>query len=905
MSEALLSQSLICSACNGSGLVNGRRCPTCVGLGSGVFLDGRLVYADANLSTPLIVLRQLKKTVYAVLDFLLIAGGIIGVAALVWWYAQVPAQITKLNELLFWRNKSPLVLIFWLSLVVDMMLVYRSRRRVYETEKIKKFKPSAEPRDWAEIAKRPKLNAAIGLDEALTVVLEKTYLLANQLKHRQITPLHLTYNLLTASGEVAGLFVRMNVNNDKLKEKLTNQLNKIEPGSGAPVLSLEVKQILAAAYAESYRLGQKAVGPADVLLPLWRADKLLEEIFYDLGIDEVKLVNTVAWARINDKLIYNYRLYKKMARFKPGSNMNRAYTAVATPFLDQLSFDLTAAAKYGRLDICVGRDQEIKQVFAHLASGQRGIVLVGEAGVGKNEIAEGVAQLMVTEEVPKMLKDKRLLELDVARLLGGATAAEAEERMLEVINETARAGNVVLYLQNIENITGLSVGSSDSLDLAEILTSAIARQGLYVLATCTNEHYRRNLANGPLAQSLAKVEVSEPEDNEAIQMIESKIAYFENKFKVYYTYDALAEAVKLSRRYEHEEYLPEKAITILDQAGVAAAAKGEWALVTTDDVAGVVSVATHVPVARVSEAESQLLLNLESEIHKRLVDQEEAVKVVAASLRRARAELREGKRPIANFLFLGPTGVGKTELAKTIAQVYFGDANYMIRLDMSEYQLAESVDKMIGASDGTLGYLTEKVRQAPFSLILLDEVEKAHPDILNLFLQVMDDGRLTDGQGRTVDFTNSIIIATSNIGAVYIEEQLKAGAALTTIQQTLIDKYLVEKMKPELINRFDGIIVFKPLAMDEVAAITRLMLNQTAELLKDKGMGLEASEAGVKVLAQAGFQPEFGARPLRRLLQDRIDNPIANKVLAGELKRRDTVIIDERGEVQVRPAAAL
>ncbi len=897
---------IVCQTCGGRGSVDNKRCQMCGGLGVGAILDGKFVYTEANLSWPLIVLRQLRKTVFTILDFITIVCGLGGVVALVWWYAQLPTQVASVDELLFWKQHSWLILIFWLSLGVDMLIVYRWRQRAYEAKKISKFKPLAEPADWQAISKAPKINAAAGLGEELTTVMEKTYLLANQLKHAQITNLHLIYNLLTVSGEVASLFVRMNVNGQKLLEKIGNQLSKIQPQPGSPFLSTEVKQTIAEAYVEAYRHGREQVNPVDCLIPLWRADKLLEEIFYDLAIDEDKLVNTVAWSRINDKLIHNYQLYKKMARFKPSTNMNRAYTAVATPFLDQFSFDLTVAAKFGQLDVCVGRDKEINQVFEYLDSGQRGVVLVGQAGVGKNEIIEGVAQLMVTEDVPKMLKDKRLLELDLARLLGGATPAEAQERMLEAVNETVRSGNIILYMQNVENITGLSSGSGDSLDLAEILASAIGRQGLYVFATCTSQNYTRNLEGGPLGQALAKVEVNEPEDNEAIQMIESKIAFFESKFKVFYTYDALAQAVKLSGRYLHDQYLPEKAITILEKAGVAAArVKGAQALVSGEDVAGVVSATTHVPVARVSQAESELLLNLETKIHERMVGQEEAVKIVAESLRRARAELREGKRPIANFLFLGPTGVGKTELAKTIAQVYFGDENYMIRLDMSEYQLADSVDKMIGTPEGTLGYLTEKVRQSPFSLILLDEVEKAHPDILNLFLQVMDDGRLTDGQGRTIDFTNSIIIATSNIGAVYIQEQVRAGAALEKIREELVDKYLVEKMRPELINRFDGIIVFRPLALGDVVSIARLMLNKTKELLLGKGMGLEISDNGLKILAQAGFEPEFGARPLRRLLQDKIDNIIANKLLSGELERRDVVEINDQAEVQVRKAAKL
>jgi ATP-dependent Clp protease ATP-binding subunit ClpC len=900
---------ITCPACAGSGLVNSKKCQTCEGLGGGIWSQGRWFYAQVDLSWALIALRQIKKNVYRLLDILSIIAGLAGIAALIWWYVKLPREIMSLDEFLFWQDKNFLILIFWLSLVVDMFIIYRRRQKIYEAQKISKYAPKnkdqAAPATWEELKKYPRVNVLAGFSDELMTALEKTYLMVGQLKHGLAAPMHLFYNLMGTSAEVSGMFARMNVAHDDLFSRLGNQLNKIQPSGMSATFSPAVRRILIQGYLEAYELGHAQVKPIDLILACYQNDKILSEILYDLAVDPDKLTNSVAWVRVNDQLVENYHKYKAMARFKPSSNMDRAYTAVATPFLDQFSIDLTLSAKFARLEVCVGRTAETAEIFEHLESGKNGIVLVGETGVGKNSIAEGLAQLMVTEEVPKRLKDKRLLELDITRLLGGATAAEAQERMLQAVNEILRAGNIILYMQNVENITGLSAGSEDSLDLSEIVASAVARQGLIVIATCTTEHYRRAIEGGPLGQALAKVEVAEPEDNEAIQMIESKTAYFESKFKVYYSYDALAEAVKDTRRYMHEQYLPEKAITVLEKSAVSVAKGEDYVLVRGEDVAKVVSEVTHIPVSQVSDKESELLLNLEAEMHKRMVGQEEAVKIVAASLRRARAELREGKRPISSFLFLGPTGVGKTELAKTIAQVYFSDENYMIRVDMSEYQLAESVEKMIGSEDGVEGYLTAKVRQAPFSLILLDEIEKAHPDILNLFLQVMDDGRLTDGQGHTIDFTNSIIIATSNIGAVYIQEQVKAGTPLEQLKQVLIDKYLVEKMRPELINRFDGIVVFRPLEMPEVVTIARLMLNKTKALLDNKGMGLEVSEAGLRVLAEAGYQPEFGARPLRRLLQDKIDNIIANKILAGELARRDTVIINDRADIEIRQAAQL
>ncbi len=900
---------ITCPTCQGSGFVNNKKCGACEGLGNGVWSDGRWFYAKIDWSWAMIALRQIKTNVYKLLDILSILAGLAGVGALVWWYAKLPGQIMNLSELWFWRDKDLLILIFWLSLVVDMFIIYRRNQKIYEAQKIKRYSPKiknqAPPTSWEELKKYPRVNVLSGFSDELTSALEKTYLMVGQLKHGLATPLHLFYNLIGNSVEVSGMFVRMNVVREALFSRLNNQLNKIQPQNIGTIFSQETRRILIQGYLEAYELKHDQVKPIDLILACYRNDKVLAEILYDLAVDPDKLKNSVAWVRVNDQLVENYHKYKAMARFKPSTNMDRAYTAVATPFLDQFSIDLTFRAKFAHLEVCVGRNTEMSSIFEHLESGRRGIILVGEVGVGKNSIAEGLAQLMVTEEVPEMLKDKRLLELDITRLLGGATPAEAQERMLQAINEILRAGNIILYMQNVENITGLSSGSEESLDLSEIVASAVTRQGLIVLTTCVTEHYRHAIDSGPLGQALAKVEVAEPEDNEAIQMIESKTAFFESKFKVFYSYDALAEAVTATRRYMHEQYLPEKAITILEKAAVTVAKEGEYVLVSGEAVAKVISEVTHIPVSQVSEKEGKLLLNLEEEMHKRMVGQEEAVAIVAASLRRARAELREGKRPISSFLFLGPTGVGKTELAKTIAQVYFGDENYMIRVDMSEYQLADSVEKMIGSPDGVEGYLTTRVRQAPFSLVLLDEIEKAHPDILNLFLQVMDDGRLTDGQGRTVDFTNSIIIATSNIGAVYIQEQVKAGTPLEQLKQVLVDKYLVEKMRPELINRFDGIMVFRPLTIGDVITIARLMLNKTRQLLDNKGMGLEISDAGLKVLAQAGYHPEFGARPLRRLLQDKIDNIIANKILAGELARRDVVEIDDQAEIKIRKAVKL
>ncbi|MEA3398406.1 MAG: ATP-dependent Clp protease ATP-binding subunit, partial [Patescibacteria group bacterium] len=637
-----------------------------------------------------------------------------------------------------------------------------------------------------------------------------------------------------------------------------------------------------------------------------KRDKYLSELLYDLEVDCDKINNVILWFIINERQVENYHIYKKMARLKPGSGMNRAYTAVATSVLGHFSHDLTLAAKWGKLDFCVARDEEINQIWQHFASGSNGILLVGPSGSGKNTVIDGIAQLMVKEDVPKIFKDKRLVELDVARLVSGAAPAQAEERLLVIIDEINRAGNIVLYINNIENLMGITSGSEESLDLSEVLANGLERGCLLCFASITNRNYVKYFEGSPLGNVLSKVKILEPEGNQAIQILESKIGRFEGKYKVYFSYNAIEQVIALSKKYIHDKYLPKKAVDILELVAVRTLKDlGEQSLVTKEAIAAVISEITNIPVSKVTEAESRNLLNLEGLIHKRMINQAEAVKMVSASLRRARTQLREGKRPIANFLFLGPTGVGKTELAKTIADVYFGDENYMIRLDMSEYQHPDSVKKMIGDASGTIGYLTEAVRKAPFSLILLDEFEKSHPDIMNLFLQVMDDGRLTDGQGRTADFTNSIIIATSNAGALYIQKEILSGANIEDIKQALINEHLNKVMRPELINRFDGVIVFEPLSIENVIEITKLMLNSIRKMLEAKGIGLHFEDEGVRKLAQQGYDSKFGARPLRRLLQNKIEDKIANRILSGELKRRDTVIIDTDAMVQVEKGKEL
>ncbi|MFH1744681.1 MAG: ATP-dependent Clp protease ATP-binding subunit [bacterium] len=928
MTEKNTSQYIICPTCEGTGKnKDGFSCQNCGSLSLGAFFYGQFLYWGLRLGKTAIQMDKLRKKFHKALKItshIIFSFGLVSLGY--WFYGVIANNLTSPLEMppselkiwfesfFFWKYKSIFLFIFWISAYAGLFIIYQKSEEKKKKSKIKKVnyeerigRPSL-PNNWEELKKQNldfKIDVVSGFsDEAMTVV-EQAYSLADRLDHSAVEPLHLFFCSLEDK-QTAAIFSRLDINAEKLLEMFKHQFAKIEKKKGPVNFSNEAKEALVDAYIQSCELGQKTVSPKNFLISCANHQEIIKEILHELNITRAKIFNVILWFIINERLVEDYRAYKKAAGFKPGRTMDRAYTAVATPTLNGYAYDLTLAAKWGKLDYCVSREKEIKNIFQAIQSGHNGVILVGLPGVGKETVVDGIAELMVMEDVPKYFQDKRLVELDAARLISGAEPSVVQGRLLAIVDEIARAGNIVLYIKNIEKISGISSGGEESLDLSDVLVSAIERKVLFCLASATEENYSKYIENRSLGACLAKIKIAEPDGNQAIQIIESKIAYYEGLYQVYFSYHAIEEVVNLSKKYIHEQYLPEKAISILETvAARTAKVKGKNSIVSKDDIAAAVGEITGIPVTKVTANEGKALLNLEDKIYERMVGQNEAVNMVAASLRRARTEMREGKRPIANFLFLGPTGVGKTELSKIISEVYFGNEKNMIRLDMSEYQNKEALEKMIGGSNGEKGYLTEAVHRAPFSLVLLDEIEKAHPDILNLFLQVMDDGRLTDGQGRTVDFTNCIIIATSNVGSVYIQEQVRAGTDIKEIRKVLVEEKLNQILRPELINRFDGVIVFEPLSMENVVQITKLMLNGIAKMLKAKGIEFEVEENGVRILAQQGFDPKFGARPLRRLLQEKIEDQIANKILANELVRRDTVVIDDNAQVTVKKGEEL
>lgn len=910
---------ITCSSCNGSGTLGKSACPHCVGYGVGAFFDNHFLYFEHRLSTSLIRSRAVKKVVDTIINSVAYLLFLCGLVALAWWLYTSGQIITffsnpssqAVETLNFWSQRSNFLLIFWVALIPALFIFYRLSRAKEKEPHIQpliySFNTSVAPTaTWEDIksSKIKKINVREGSDEVLMTIYEQAYLLAKKFKHSNIEALHFFAVAIFCSQSVRELIERLSIDEKKLTTGFEHQLIQHEKTSTPVSFGKEAKEIIIEAYVSAKLNSQRSISALDILVPSFDHNSNISELFFDVETDRAKLENAVLWLQLATKLHENYILYKKMARFKPSSNMDRAYTALATPILDHFSYDWTLAAKWGRVDLCLEREEEMRKIFDTVEKGQNGLILVGQRGVGKSTIVGGLAQKMVLEDVPKPFQDKRLIEVDVARLIGGLDSAGAEERLLDVIGEVARARNIILYIKDIEKLMGISSGNEGSLDLAGVLADAISRGLIFCLASATNENYLKYVENTLLGSLLAKIDVIEPDSNIAIRMVESKINQIENEYGVYFSYNSLAEVVHLTSRYLHDTYLPGKAMSVLESVAVSVA-RQENKVVDKDAIAAVITELTHIPVTKLTENESEKLLHLEKRIHERVVGQDEAIDMVSAALRRARVELRESKRPIANFLFLGPTGVGKTELAKAVASVYFGKEEYMIRIDMSEYQNSDAVNKMIGSPEGITGYLTEAVRKMPFSLILLDEIEKAHPDILNLFLQVMDDGRLTDGQGKTIDFTNSIIIATSNIGSVLIQETVRNDGDLENLKEQLVNTELVKSMHPELINRFDGVIIFKPLTPDNVIAITKLLLKSVENMVVAKGYNFEISEGGINRLAKLGFHPEFGARPLRRLIQEKIEDSIATKILENTLARRDTIVFNDDLSISITKAPTL
>jgi ATP-dependent Clp protease ATP-binding subunit ClpC len=626
----------------------------------------------------------------------------------------------------------------------------------------------------------------------------------------------------------------------------------------------------------------------------------------------------------------------------------------ATPTVDEYSRDLTRMAKEGKLDPVIGRAEEVETTIEVLCRRTKNNpVLIGDPGVGKTAIIEGLAQWIVNDEVPDMLADKRVLALDLSGMVAGTQyRGEFEERFKKVLEEIRENPNdQIIFLDDLHTVVGAGAVEG-SMDASNMLKPALAYGEMRLVGATTIDEYRKNIEKeSALERRFQPILVGEPSVDEAVEILRGLKGRYEAHHRVKITEEAIAAAAEFSDRYVADRFLPDKAIDLMDQASArvrlrqkaepmnAKALEEELrslqrerdhavvaedfrktkeikekvavlreqieesdgdrrptvAEVTVEDIAEVVSRATGIPVSQLTEEERERLLRLEGQLHERIVGQEEAVEVVAEAIRRARAGLSDPNRPIGSFLFLGSTGVGKTELARSLADALFVDESAMVRIDMSEFQEKHAVSRLVGAPPGYVGYeeagqLTEAMRRRPYSVLLLDEIEKAHPDVFNILLQILDDGRLTDAQGRTVDFKNAVVIMTSNLGA----ERIKAHAHLNESFEELkedMNRLLRNTLRPEFVNRIDEVTLFRSLGKGQIAEIALLFLDHTSRRLKTQGVAIEFTDAAVALIAEEGFDPEFGARPLRRTIQRRVDNVLSRMVLDGSLKPGDEVAV--------------
>ncbi|MEU2660334.1 AAA family ATPase [Streptomyces sp. NPDC007325] len=748
-----------------------------------------------------------------------------------------------------------------------------------------------------------------------------------------------TEHLLWAATQVEPtrrLLARAGVDPDALADKIAKVLPQeaAEP-SAEPGLTPAAKRTLALAHATSQAAGVSYIGPEHILgALLGDADSGASRFLRAEDLDVSKLRGTTDQA------------------VRGGDTTAPAAPKQPATTLDEFGRDLTEDAKAGRLDPVVGRAEEIEQTIEILSRrSKNNPVLIGEPGVGKTAIVEGLAQRIVAGEVPDTLKDKRVVSLDLSGMVAGAQyRGQFEERLKKVIEDVQKSeGAIILFIDELHTVVGAGAGGDSSMDAGNMLKPALARGELHVVGATTIDEYRRYIEkDAALERRFQPVLIPEPTVEETVQILEGLRDAYEAHHQVRFADGALAAAAELSDRYISDRFLPDKAIDLMDQAGARvrlrsagrstevigredelaklrrekdqavaaeefgkaeelkeriAEVEGELAgieerregvvSVTAADIADIVSRRTGIPVAQLTTSEKERLLKLEEEMHARIVGQDEAVTSVSEAVRRNRAGMGDPDRPVGSFLFLGPTGVGKTELAKTLAELLFGDEDRMIRFDMSEFQEKHTVARLVGAPPGYVGYeeagqLTEKVRRQPYSVVLFDEVEKAHQDVFSTLLQVLDDGRLTDGQGRTVDFRHCVVIMTSNIGAHrIIAHEGDAAELKDELMEDLRGRFL-----PEFLNRIDDIIVFHSLTEKDLTEIVGHLLDRSKHRVHAQGMTLEVTEAATKLLVAHGYQPEFGARPLRRTIQTELDNRVASLLLGGEASPGDTIVAD-------------
>lgn len=787
---------------------------------------------------------------------------------------------------------------------------------------------------------------------------------AIRLGHNNIGTEHILLGLVReGDGIAAKALYGLGLGAEKIQNEVETLIGRGQDVPQTIHYTPRAKKVIELSMDEARKLGHSYVGTEHILLGLIReGEGVAARVLNNLGVSLNKA---------------RQQVLQLLGSNESGGHPGSTSVSANTPTLDSLARDLTVVAKEGSLDPVIGRSKEIQRVIEVLSRRTKNNpVLIGEPGVGKTAIAEGLAQQIVNNEVPEILRDKRVMTLDMGTVVAGTKyRGEFEDRLKKVMDEIRQAGNIILFIDELHTLIGAG-GAEGAIDASNILKPSLARGELQCIGATTLDEYRKYIEkDAALERRFQPIRVDEPTAEESVQILQGLRDRYEAHHRVTITDEAIEAAVKLSDRYISDRFLPDKAIDLIDEAGSkvrlrsyttppnlkelelkleevrkekdaavqsqefekAASlrdteqrlreqldeTKKSWkeqqgkenSEVTVEDIAHVVSSWTGVPVSKLAQTETQKLLNLEEILHSRVIGQEEAVKAVSKAVRRARAGLKDPKRPNGSFIFLGPTGVGKTELARALAEVMFGDEDAMIRIDMSEYMEKHSTSRLVGSPPGYVGYeeggqLTEKVRRKPYSVVLLDEIEKAHPDVFNILLQVLEDGRLTDSKGRTVDFRNTVLIMTSNVGAEALKRNKYVGFNIQDGEQDYKDmkskvmEELKKAFRPEFLNRIDEIIVFHSLEKKHLQEIVSLLSDQLVKRLNEQDIQLELTAAAKEKISEEGYDPEYGARPLRRAIQKHIEDRLSEELLKGTLLTGHHVIIDvDNGEFTVKTAA--
>jgi ATP-dependent Clp protease ATP-binding subunit ClpC len=690
------------------------------------------------------------------------------------------------------------------------------------------------------------------------------------------------------------IFKKLGIDRDLFKEKLDTEIKKLKESK-----AMETDNILAV-FEEAAQFAMSGfhrdIEIRDFLVSAAELDDGFKVI---LSVNEMELKDidhVTAWEDFNENEIRIKKQFWRLENLMKQRGVGKQWAMGFTVNVDKYSTEITDIIRRKNLSIhLIGHDKEIYAIERILSrSGENNVMLVGQPGSGRSTIAYAFAKKVVEGRSFSGLNDKRVLELDMQAVFSGLdTPGDILERLKIIFSEAVNSGNVILVIDEIHNYLGSEKGPA-AINITPIILPYLSSPNFQVIGITSYEAYHKYIETNPSAKSLfVKVEVNEPSDQQTIFILEDMLPGLERRYDVNVNYRILRDVVKLTERYIQNAPFPGKAIDILTEVLSYTSSRGEKD-VLPEYVNRIISERVEVPVGAIQEEEREKLLALEERIHQRVINQEEAVKLISEAMRRARSGIKGGKRPIGSFLFLGPTGVGKTETSKALAAAYFGSEDRMVRFDMTEYQDASSVNRMIGfAEKGEPGIFTKAITENPFSLVLLDEIEKTHPNILNLFLQVFDEGWLTDAFGKKVSFTNSIIIGTSNAGAELIRENVKAGKSLDSFKEELVDHLLKQGIfKPEFLNRFDAVVVFKPLTHEHLIKIAILMINDLSKrLMEGTGIRLVVSPPLIDKMVELGYQPEFGARPMRRVIQDEIESRVAKKILQENLKRGDFIEI--------------